>query len=177
VKRVVRLKEGKAHQEERRPACPVREKVQKGEKRLRRVEKGEAVHPVQGEAQQGRKRSSMEELRKKVEEHCGKGILRKARLLELGWITEEVVVLYLTCKCGEKGSHVEDNRGQGVIPFWKWKELSWCGCKGKTEGRAAWPREAKAQQSSAQSGELESTAREGGSRKEVRRTFKMLREV
>jgi len=23
-----------------------------------------------------------------------------------------------------KGSHVEDNWGQGVIPFWKWKELS-----------------------------------------------------
>jgi len=55
-----------------------------------------------------------------------------------------------------------------------------------------WPREAKAQQSGTQSGELESTAREkesgvpterkstareGGSQKEVRRTFKMLREV
>jgi len=71
-----------------------------------------------------------------------------------------VVVSYLTCNCGEKGSYVEDNRGQGVIPFWKWKELSWCGCKGKrVEGgtpterkstakkeKAAWPREAKAQQ-------------------------------
>ena len=33
------------------------------------------------------------------------------------------------------------------------------------------------QQSGAQSGELESAAREGGSQKEVRRTFKMLREV
>ena len=40
-----------------------------------------------------------------------------------------------------------------------------------------WPREAKAQQSSARSGKLESAAREGGNRKEVRRTFKMLREV
>jgi len=66
----------------------------------------------------------MEELRKKVEEHCGKGVPREAQLLELGWMTKEVVVLYLTCKCGEKGSHIEDNRGQGVIPFWKWKELS-----------------------------------------------------
>jgi len=36
------------------------------------------VHPVQGEAQQGGKRSSIEELRKKAEEHCGKGILREA---------------------------------------------------------------------------------------------------
>jgi len=40
-----------------------------------------------------------------------------------------------------------------------------------------WSREAKAQQSGAQSGEPESIAREGGSQREVRRTFKMLREV
>jgi len=43
--------------------------------------------------------------------------------------------------------------------------------------KAARPREAKAQQSGARSGEPERAAREGGSRKEVRRTFKMLREV
>jgi len=65
--------------------------------------------------------------------------------------------------------------------------------KSATRGeKAVWLREAKAQQSGAQSGELEgtakerksstpterkSTAREGGSRKEVKRTFKMLREV
>jgi len=78
-------------------------------------------------------------------------------------MTKEIVVLYLTCKCGEKGSHIEDNWGQGVIPFWKWKELSWCGCKEKTEGKTAWPREAKAQQSGAQLGEPEGAAREGGS--------------
>ena len=64
-----------------------------------------------------------------------------------------------------------------MIPFRKWKELSWCECKEKTEGRAARPREAKAQQSGTQSGEPESTAREGSSRKNVRRTFKILREV
>ena len=40
--------------------------------------------------------------------------------------------------------------------------------------KAAQPREAKAQQSGAWSGEPEGVAREGGSRKEVRRTFKML---
>ena len=39
------------------------------------------------------------------------------------------------------------------------------------------PKEAKAQQSGARSEEPESAAREGDSRKEVRRTFKMLREV
>jgi len=177
VKRVARPNRGKAHQEERRPARSIREKAQEGEKRLRRIEEEKAAHPVKGEAQQGWRRSSIEELRKKAEKHCEKGVPREARLLELGWMTEEIVVLYLTCKCREKGSHVEDNWGQGVIPFWKWKELSWCGCKGKTEGKVARPREAKAQQSGVRSGELESAAREGGSRKEVRRTFKMLREV
>jgi len=82
-------------------------------------------------------------------------------------MTEEVVVSYLTCKCREKGSHVEDNQGQGVIPFWKWKELSWCGCKRKTGRKAAQPREAKAQQSGTWSGELESAAKEGGSQRDV----------
>jgi len=43
--------------------------------------------------------------------------------------------------------------------------------------KAAWPREAKAQQSGIRSGEPEGAARERGSRKEIRRTFKMLREV
>jgi len=46
VKRVAYLKEGKAHQEERRLAHPIREKVQEGEKRLRRVEEGEAACSV-----------------------------------------------------------------------------------------------------------------------------------
>jgi len=45
------------------------------------------------------------------------------------------------------------------------------------EEKVVRPREAKAQQSSARSGEPESAARERGSQKEVRRTFKMLREV
>jgi len=177
VKRVARPNGGKAHQEERRPAHPIRKKAQEGEKRLRRMEEEKAARPAKGEAQQEWRRSSIEELRKKAEEHCGKGVPREVQLLELGWMTEEIVVSYLTCQCGEKGSHVEDNWGQGVILFWKWKELSWCGCKGKTEEKAARPREAKAQQSGARSGEPESAAREGDSRKEVRRTFKMLREV
>jgi len=117
--------------------------------------------------------------------YCGKGVPEEAQLLELGWMTKEVVVSYLVCeRCGERGCHVEDNRGQGVIPWTKQKALSWCGCEGKrvessapTERksaakveRVARPREAKAQQSGARSGEPESTAREGGSRKEVRRT-------
>jgi len=55
--------------------------------------------------------------------------------------------------------------------------LSWCGCKEETKEKAARPRETKAQQSSTRSGELESAAREEGSQREIRRTFKMLREV
>jgi len=83
-------------------------------------------------------------------------------------------VSYLTCKrCGNQGCYVEDNRGQEVIFRKKLKEIKWCGYVGK----AAWSREAKAQQSSAWSEELESTAKEEDSRREVRRTFKMLREV
>jgi len=124
--------------------------------------------------------------------YCGKGVPEEAQLLELGWMTKEVVVSYLVCeRCRERGCHVEDNRGQGVIPWTKQKALSWCGCKGKrvesgtpTERKSAAKveravrlREAKAQQSGARSGEPESAARERGSRKEVRRTFKMLREV
>jgi len=141
------------------------------------MEEEKAARPIKGEAQQEWRRSSIEELRKKAEEHCGKGVPREVQLLELGWMTEEVVVSYLTCKCREKGSHVEDNQRQGVIPFWKWKELSWCGCKGKKveggvpterksaakEEKVARPREAKVQQSGARSEEPEGTAREGGS--------------
>jgi len=40
----------KVHQGERRPVRPIREKAQEGEKRLRRVEEGEAACPIQGEA-------------------------------------------------------------------------------------------------------------------------------
>jgi len=175
---VARLKKGKVHQEERR---------------LRRVEEGEAARSVQGKAQQEEwRRSSWEDLRKRAEWYCGPTVPQDAELWELGWRGQEAVVTYLRCqKCGEGGCHVEDDRGQGVIPYWKREKINWCGCKGKrVEGgmpterksaarveKAAWPRETKAQQSGAWSGEPERAAREGGSRKEVRRTFKMLREV
>ena len=53
-------------------------------------------------------------------------------------MTEEVIVLYLTCKeCRSKGYHVEDNRGQGVISFERWEVLSQCGCKKIREEKAA----------------------------------------
>jgi len=101
--------------------------------------------------------------------------------------------MYLKCpRCGKGGCYVEDDWGQGVVPYWRREKMSWCGCREKEEQsgvqakdsrdaareeKVAWPREAEAQQSGARSGKLESAAREGGNRKEVRRTFKMLREV
>jgi len=53
----------------------------------------------------------------------------------------------------------------------------WCRCSKERERKAVCPRERKAQQSGAQSGELESAAKEGDSQRDIRRTFKMLREV
>jgi len=164
----------KAHQQ-KGLACSVKRKVQKEEKRLRRVEEEEvACMAKPREVQQKWRRSSIEELRKRAEEYCSKGVPKEAQLLELEWYTLETIVIYNECRrCGRKGSYAEDNRGQGVLQDRKF----WCGCQGKREERAVWPREAKAQQSSAQTGEPESTVREEGNQREVRRTFKMLREV
>ena len=51
------------------------------------------------------------ELRKKAEEYCGKEVPEKALLLELGWCTKEVIVIYVQCKrCGEKECHIEKNK-------------------------------------------------------------------
>jgi len=61
-------------------------------------------------------------------------------------------------KCGQKECHVEENRGLKVIR----DRQKWCECIEEV----ARPREAKAQQSSAWSKELESTAKEGGSVRE-----------
>ena len=52
-----------------------------------------------------------------------------------------------------------------------------CGCLEKEKGKVACPTKGKSQQSSTQAGVPESTAKEGGSQREIRRTFKMLREV
>jgi len=85
-----------------------------------------------------------------------------------------VIVTYIEYeKCGEKGCHVKENRGQGVIR----NRQKWCGCSKERKRKAACPREGKVQQSGAQSEKLESAAKEGGSQRDVRRTFKMLREV
>ena len=124
--------EGKAHQQRgREPARLERGKAQE-QWEIRRVKEKEATRPVQGEAQQQWKRTSVEKLRIRAEVYCGKGVLEEVQLLELGWMTKEVVVSYLVCKrCGERGCHVGDNRGQGVICSKRQEVLNWCGCKGK----------------------------------------------
>jgi len=95
-------------------------------------------------------------------------------LLELGWYTREVIVMYVECKrYGKKECHVDENRGQGVIS----NRQRWCGCQKRKEEKVVWPRETKAQQSSAQPREPEGAAKERGRQREVRRTFKILREV
>jgi len=100
----------------------------------------------------------VEELRK--EEHCGRGVLEEMQLLELEWCMREVIVMYVECeKCGEKGCHVEENRGQGVIR----NRQKWCGCSKGRERKAVYPREGKAQQRNTRPRGLESTAKERGS--------------
>jgi len=62
-------------QQEEKLARPVKGKVQEEERRLRRIEEEEVAHVTKPrEVQQGWRRSSVEELRKRAKEHCGKGV-------------------------------------------------------------------------------------------------------
>jgi len=143
-------------------------------KKKRRVEERAAHVAMPQNAQQGWRRSSAEELRKRAKEHCGKGIPDEACLLELGWYTREVIVTYMGCeRCEKKRCHVDENREQGVIS----NRQRWCGYQKRKEKEAVWPREIKVQQSGIWSGEPESAAKEKNSQREVKRTFKILREV
>jgi len=105
---------------------------------------------------------------------------KDAQMLELGWITEEIIVTYIECRwCRKKGMYKEGNRGQGVLRGKKLEQAKWCrySKQGRKGGRAARPREGKVQQSSTWEGPPESTAKEEGKQREMRRTFKILREV
>jgi len=87
---------------------------------------------------------------------------------------EKMIVTYVQYeRCRKKEYHIEENRGQGMIS----NRERWYRCQKKEEKKAAHPIERKAQQSSTQLGESEGTAKEGGSQRKVRRTFKILREV
>jgi len=85
--------------------------------------------------------------------------------------------IVLDLQVQEKGVSCRRQPGQEVVSLWKWRKLSWCECKEKTEEKVVQPREAKVQQSGVWVGDPESAAKEGGSQMEVRRTFEMLREV
>ena len=92
---------------------------------MRRVKKEEVAYMAKSqEAQQGWRRSSVEELRKRAEKHCRRGVPEETRLLELGWYTRKVVVLYLTYeRCRNQRCHVKDNKKQEVISKRKWEEI------------------------------------------------------
>jgi len=147
---------------EKRVACPREGKAHQGERReVRRVEGSEVARPEKGKVQQEEwKRSSWEERRKRAEWYCGPTVPQDAELWELGWRGQGSVVMYLKCpRCGTGGCYVEDDRGQGIVPYWRRKKMSWCGCKGKKKEsgapierksavrveKAARPRKAKAQ--------------------------------
>ena len=135
----------------------------------------EAVYPTEGKVQQwekARKREPACSNWEKAQEYCEmKDMPKDARLLELGWMTGEVIVTYIECRwCRKKGIYREDNIEQGVLKGRKLEEAEWCRCpkQKRKEEEAACPTKGKAQQGRAQA---EGTARE------VRRTFKILREV
>jgi len=65
-----------------------------------------------------------------------------------------------------------------VISRRKLEELKWCGCPRRREEKGvACPKEGKVQQSGTWAGAPESTVKEEGKQREVRQTFKILREV
>jgi len=137
--------------------------------RERRSEKVVCVARPQ-KAQQG-ERSVCPKWEKVQKYYRVENVLEDAQLLELGWMTEEVVATYIECKwCGRKGMHRENNRGQGVLRGRKLEEAEWCGCpkQRRKKEEVVCPTKGKAQQDKAWA---EGTARE------VRKTFKILREV
>jgi len=124
--RAARVATPQKAQQEKRPVCPVRGKAQEGERRLRRVEGSEAACPTKGNAQQQEwKRSSWEVLRKRAEWYYGPTVPQDVELWELGWRSQGAVVTYLKCpRCGKGRCYAEDDRGQGVIPYWRREKMS-----------------------------------------------------
>jgi len=117
--RAVRMARPQKAQQEKRPVRPVRGKAQEGERRLRRIEEDRAAYVAKPrEAQQEWRRSSWEELRKRAEWYCGPTVPQDAQLWELGWRSQGAVVTYLRCpRCGRGGCYVEDDQGQGTLPY------------------------------------------------------------
>ena len=93
---------------------------------------------------------------------------------------EEVIATYVGCRwCRKKGMHREDNRGQGVLRERKLEEAEWCRCpkQKRKEEEVACPTKGKVQQGGAWTEALKGAAEEGDKQRDIRRTFKMLREV
>ena len=77
-----------------------------------------------------------------------KDMLEDARLLELGWMTGEVIVTYIKCRWyRKKGIYRKDNIGQGVLKGRKLEEAEWCRCpkQKRKEEEAAYPTKEKTQ--------------------------------
>jgi len=89
-------------------------------------------------------------------------------------------VTYIKCRwCGNKGIYSEDNKGQGVLKGRKLEEAEWCGCpkQRRKEEEAMCPTKGKVQQGSIRTVVLNSAAKKEDRQRDIRRTFKMLREV
>jgi len=153
--------------------CPVTK-----EEKERRSKEAACAISLQ-KAQQGER--SAHPKWKKVQKYCGgENVPENAQLLELEWMIEEVIAIYIECRwCGKKGMHRENNRGQGVLRGRKLEEAEWCGCskQKKREEVAVHPREEKAQQGGMWTVVLNGIAKKEDRQRDVRRTFKMLREV
>jgi len=92
----------------------------------------------------------------------------------LRWYTGELIATYAKCnRYRRKRCYVEENRGQGVVS----DKQKWCGCQKRKKEKAVWPREAEAQQGDTWSKEPESIAKEKEKERNIRGTFKILREV
>ena len=143
------------------------------EKEQRRQEG--AVRSTEEKVQQwkkARKRKPVYPNWEKVQEYCEmKNMLEDMRPLELRWMTGEVIVTYIEYRqCRKKGIYREDNIGQGVLKERKLEKAEQCGCskQKRKEEEAAHSTKGKAQQG---------RVRAEGTAREVRRTFKILREV
>ena len=85
-----------------------------------RKRREEAACSIRGKAQQQEEVRGMELVCpnwKKTQEYCGaKNIPEDIWLLELEWITGEVIATYIECRWyGKKGIYWEDNRRQEVL--------------------------------------------------------------
>ena len=103
-----------------------------------------------------------------------------AWLLELGQMTREVIATYIEYRWyRKKGIYQKNNRGQGVFRGRRLEEAEWYKCprQRKKKINVICPTQRKIQPDNIQSEPSKSTAKEKGKQREVRRIFKMLKEV